>query len=131
MTLDGVDLSPLFISGATSHTGDTASPTSDALSLRNLYWHFPFYHPDFVDTRPQSAIRAGKYRLIYHYETRRVELFDLDKDPGATNDPSNRLPVPARKLEKELMTSEEPTAEPQALMRTSYALFCMHTTNIH
>src|SRR3546814_5969012 len=65
MTLDGVDLSPLFISGATSHTGDTASPTSDALSLRNLYWHFPFYHPDFVDTRPQSAIRAGKYKLIY------------------------------------------------------------------
>src|SRR3546814_3664817 len=82
--------SDLFISGATSHTGDTASPTSDALSLRNLYWHFPFYHPDFVDTRPQSAIRAGKYKLIYHYETRRVELFDLDKDPGETNDLSKR-----------------------------------------
>src|SRR3546814_16186464 len=85
MTLDGVDLSPLFISGATSHTGDTASPTSDALSLRNLYWHFPFYHPDFVDTRTQSAIRAGKYKLIYNSETRRVALFDLDKDQDEKN----------------------------------------------
>ena len=61
---------------------------------RPLFWHFPFYHPegekfgrakpdiginDFVtsQTRPHSAIRYGRYKLIYFDEDQRAELYKV------------------------------------------------------
>jgi arylsulfatase A len=85
---------------------------------RDLYWHFPYYHPekgfakalkeigieDFAvsQTRPQSAIRRGKYKLWYFYEDNRIELYDLMKDPGEQNDLSQSQPDTAASLRKAL-----------------------------
>ncbi len=44
-----------------------------------LGWHFP--HGVF-----QAAVRMGGYKLIYHYKTGKVELFDLSNDIGEVRD---------------------------------------------
>lgn len=89
--LDGVSLLPLF-----------KDPSGRKWPRRNLYWHFPFYHPDFVDTRPQSALREGRYKLIWFYETQRAALYDLREDPGEANDLSRSMPGRTRRMTREL-----------------------------
>jgi arylsulfatase A len=51
---------------------------------RNLYWHFPHYSPQHG--KPGAAIRSGNYKLIEWYEDGKLELYDLSKDEGETND---------------------------------------------
>lgn len=51
---------------------------------RDLYWHFPHYSPQLG--RPSAAMRRGKWKLIEHYETGKVELYNLDEDIGEKND---------------------------------------------
>jgi arylsulfatase A-like enzyme len=53
-------------------------------------------------TFPQSAIRKGKYKLIYFYEENKFELYNLGKDPLESNDLSNIQPWDALALKKEL-----------------------------
>lgn len=95
-------------------------PSSDrpANTQRNLLWHFPYYHPetgfakapesigidDFVTsrTRPQSAIRRGKYKLLHFAEDDRIELYDLSKDIGEQRDLSGEQADIARRLRDEL-----------------------------
>ena len=85
---------------------------------RDLYWHFPYYHPekgfakalkeigigDFAvsQTRPQSSLRRGKYKLLYFYEDHRIELYDLMRDPGEQNDLSQSQPKTAVLLKEVL-----------------------------
>lgn len=69
--LDGLDLAPLL-----------ADPTSQ-LPRDALYFHYPHYYPT---TTPVSAIRAGRWKLLEYLEDGRVELYDLDDDPGETRD---------------------------------------------
>jgi uncharacterized sulfatase len=85
---------------------------------RSLVWHFPYYHPergfadaptrigvdDFVasQTRPQSAIRRGSYKLIQFAEDDRVELYELSTDVSEQNDLSAIRPEVAEKLQGEL-----------------------------
>lgn len=90
--LDGASLLPLFTN---------ASPSGWKRKL--LYWHFPYYHPDFVDTRPQSAVREGNYKLIYFYETRQAELYDLRRDPGETRNLSAAMPLKTRQMTADLL----------------------------
>lgn len=107
-----LDLYPTFAGLA---GGDT-SPALDGQSFlpllrdpdnppeleRSLYWHFPYYHPEkkfaqspreigiddgvTSQTRPHSAIRRGKWKLLWFHEDDRIELFDLGSDPGEGND---------------------------------------------
>jgi arylsulfatase A len=104
-TLDGLSLVPTL--------GD---PTKQM--VRPLYWHFPYYHPeqgfdqasksigvdDFAisQTRPQSAIRRGNWKLIYFDESDRGELYDLSHDVGEQTDLSEAQPTVARRLQREL-----------------------------
>jgi len=86
---------------------------------RNLYWHFPYYHPegskfgnaigqigvdDFrvSQTRPHSAIRKGPYKLIYFEEEGDSELYDIENDVSEQNDLSQTLPSVAEELEPDL-----------------------------
>lgn len=85
---------------------------------RSLIWHFPYYHPetkfsqaatqigvaDFrvSQTRPQSALRKGPYKLIRFAEDERMELYDLEQDISETNELSARLPLIAQRLGDEL-----------------------------
>jgi arylsulfatase A len=105
--LDGISLLPLF-----------KNPQEQV--NRAIYWHFPYYHPegkkfgqakpsiginDFVisQTRPQSAIRKGDYKLLYFEEDQRTELYDLGKDLSEQKDLSQDFPGVTKDLKTNLL----------------------------
>ncbi len=105
-SLDGVSFVPAL-------RGDAVKRTTPAV------WHFPYYHPErgyphnadkigvgdpFVaKTKPLSAIREGRYKLLYFHEDERVELYDLAEDIGEQHDLSGRRPELARRLRNRLL----------------------------
>tara|TARA_B100000965_G_C19577652_1_gene752045 strand:- start:1117 stop:2232 length:1116 start_codon:yes stop_codon:yes gene_type:complete len=52
-----------------------------------IFWHYPHYSNQ--GGFPGGAIRSGNYKLIERYEDGRTHLFDLNKDPGESNDIAN------------------------------------------
>ncbi len=89
------------------------------LAVRSLFWHLPHYCNQ--GSRPSSAVRLEDWKLIRHYETGVLELYDLHSDPGeSTNlvpslDRTDRtLTLLVRHLEVELtMTAAQlPTGNP-------------------
>lgn len=65
---------------------------------RDLFWHFPAYleayrglDGDFRAT-PYSIVRSGDWKLIYYYEDRNIELFNLKEDPYETHDVAEEYP---------------------------------------
>ncbi|TWT56767.1 Arylsulfatase [Thalassoglobus neptunius] len=105
-SIDGVSFLPML-----------QDPQTDL--TRDLNWHFPYYHPergytdslteigvnDFAvsQTRPQSAIRSGKYKLLYFDENDRSELYDLSTDISEQNDLSASQPMRTMMLRNRLM----------------------------
>ena len=87
---------------------------------RSLIWHFPYYHPEpgFKDaiptigvndftvsqTRPQSALRHGRYKIIQFAEDDRIELYDLETDLAEQHDLSASLPEIAAQMRTRLDT---------------------------
>ena len=51
---------------------------------RPFFWHFPHYTNQ--GGRPAGAVRDGHWKLIAHYDTGRVELYDLSNDIGELHD---------------------------------------------
>ena len=127
----GIDLLPTFcaVSGAhlpedTALDGQSIAPllrgeTALALAERPLYWHFPYYHPETrfdarsptigVDdgqvsqTRPHSAMRQGRFKVLYFYEDARTELYDLLDDPAEQHDLASDMPEKAQAMRDGLM----------------------------
>lgn len=115
----GYDFLPTFFELAGGKADDLPTPI-DGVSLypllhqhplpedRKLVWHFPYYHPesgfkkapnqigidDFAvsQTRPQSAMRKGRYKVLYFDEEQRCEIYDLDADVGEQTDLSATHP---------------------------------------
>lgn len=71
------------------------------LEKRALYWHFPQYSNHGAQS-PGGAIRYGNYKLIEYFENFRVELFDLQADPGEQHDLSATAPGIVKDLTKKL-----------------------------
>ena len=108
VALDGRNVLPLWRG---------AVPTA-AERERPLVWHFPYYHPetgyadalpnigvsDFAvsQTRPQSALRVGDWKLVHFYEGDRDELYHLAADPGEQRDLAAREPRRAKVLRNRL-----------------------------
>ncbi|MCG6186013.1 sulfatase [Maribellus maritimus] len=82
---DGVDLSPILTQNTT-------------LTRDELFWHYPHYHGSAW--KPGSAIRKDTWKLIVHYEDNKIELFNLDSDPGETTDISTTHPEKVAELKK-------------------------------
>ena len=82
--VDGLDVSSLFNKPGTS------------LNRESLFWHYPHFANQ--GGRPAGAVRHGNWKLIEHYEDQRVELFDLDRDPGETADLAGQQPEVANHL---------------------------------
>jgi arylsulfatase A-like enzyme len=79
--LDGLSLMPLL-------RGEKELPR------HNLYWHYPQYHT----LEPHSAIRSGKWKLIKFYEDGRLQLFNIESDPGEKLDLAALEPKMTRNL---------------------------------
>ena len=108
VVLDGRNVLPTW-QGAKSPAAESA---------RTFVWHFPYYHPetgyakakpaigvdDFAvsQTRPQSAIRVGQWKLLHFYEEERDELYDLADDLSEQRDLAAREPGRARALRRQL-----------------------------
>ena len=78
---DGADLSGLL-------TGRQRELNRDA-----IFWHLPAYLEASGGgwrSTPGSAIRMGDWKLIEHFETGRLELYNLATDIGETQDLSSR-----------------------------------------
>ncbi|WP_438481192.1 sulfatase [Oleiharenicola lentus] len=93
VALDGVSLASLFTQQSRTLPRDT------------LTWHFPYYHPPVVKTKPISSIRQVNLKLIYFYEERRSELYDLQADPAEQHDLASERPAEAARLRKALEKS--------------------------
>lgn len=109
-SIDGVSFLPLL-----------QGKTPNADSYRPLIWHFPYYHPEMKayqkapakigkedgyisQTKPQSSIRQGDFKLMYFYEDDRIELYNLRDDPSERNDLSRTMHAQAIKLKNTLLT---------------------------
>ncbi len=62
---------------------------------REIFWHFPAYleaykgdkrNTDAFRTRPTSVVRSGDFKLHEFYEDGHVELYNIRKDIGETQD---------------------------------------------
>lgn len=81
--VDGQSLAPLF--------KQSGHPRRAA-----LYWHYPHYSNQ--GGRPGGAVRQGDFKLIEFYENRRLELYNLKRDPGETRNLATERPRQARAL---------------------------------
>ena len=61
-----------------------------------IVWFYPHYHGS--NWRPGAAIRAGRWKLLEHYAYQKVELFDLEEDPGEKKDLSGEQPEKTKEL---------------------------------
>lgn len=68
---------------------------------RNIFWHYPHYSNQ--GGKPSAAMRSGNYKLIYHYEDQKVELFDLEKDLAEKNNIASENNMMVEQLKKQLM----------------------------
>ena len=74
---DGVSLVPLLAD-------------SGPIAPRAFYWHYPHYHGS--TWTPGAAIRVGNWKLIEFYHWQKVELYNLQDDPGERSDLSQQRP---------------------------------------
>ncbi len=81
--LDGKSLMPLL-------KGESKIDRED------VYWHFPHYHGSLW--KPGSAIRHGDWKLVQHFESNTVELYDLKNDIGEMEDLSSKFPEKTQDL---------------------------------
>lgn len=72
-----------------------------SLAENLLYWHYP--HFSNQGGRPSAALRENQYKLIYFFETRNAELYDLEKDPEEMYDLSRTKARIARKMQSNLL----------------------------
>ncbi len=85
---DGVNLMPLL-------QGD------DAFDRGPIFWHYPHYGNQGGE--PGSAVRHKNWKLIEFFEDHRLELYDVDADPGETVDCSPTHPAMAHDLHQTLV----------------------------
>jgi len=103
--VDGVSLVPLL-----RGTGK--------LDRHALYWHYPHYSNQ--GGVPGGAVRAGDYKLIEFYEDGRLELYNLARDVGESEDLSRKDPRRAAQLHDMLKRWRESVGAAMPLPNPKY-----------
>lgn len=68
-----------------------------------LYWEWPTYdwkEKAYTPNGLMQAVRQGKWKLLRHLADQPWELYNLDKDPGETNDLANKHPEIVDQMQK-------------------------------
>ncbi len=68
------------------------------LNRENIFWHYPHYGNQ--GGGQAAAIRSGDYKLIYFFEDKPSELYDLSADIGEKNNLIEEMPEKSKELEK-------------------------------
>ncbi len=68
---------------------------------RTLYWHYPHYSNQ--GGKPGAAMREGNWKLIYNYEDKSIELYDLRLDVQEQNNLSLVRKETAARLQEKLL----------------------------
>jgi arylsulfatase A-like enzyme len=68
---------------------------------RVIIWDYPHYSNQ--GGKPGAAILRGKYKLIYHFEDNRIELFNLDADIGEQSNIASEHKAKSRVFRKKLL----------------------------
>lgn len=82
--LDGVSLKPVL--------------EGKRIEDRDLFWHKASQRPTSTGDYVASAIRSGNWKLLDFYLQDRVELYDLSKDEGETQNLASEHPEIVREL---------------------------------
>lgn len=83
--LEGGNIAPLFADGS----GEVSRP------LPGLLFHFPHYQGS---NTPQSAIRAGDFKLLKFYETGELQLYNLTTDISEQHNLTASMPEKTSEL---------------------------------
>ncbi len=70
-----------------------------------IFWHYPHYGNQ--GGTPGSSVRSGDYKLIEFFEDGRLELYNLRKDIGETNNVVKKSPAIAKRLHAQLQAWRE------------------------
>ena len=92
--IDGISLIPHLKTGA-------------ELNRKDIFWHFPHYHTS--QWKPGGAIRQGDWKLVEHYESNKIELFNLKDDVGESKNLNLIYPEKTESLLKRLHELQKKT----------------------
>ncbi len=124
LPITGVDFYPTFVNIAHGKQTKDLDGTNISLLIKNntynrdLYWHFPAYLQSYANSgqdwraTPYSSIRSGDWKLIYYYEDKSTELFNLKEDQGEQNDLSRIRLDKKKELYSKLMNWLKETQAP-------------------
>ncbi len=110
--------------------GDSLVPVLEgsdhSLESRSLFWHFPAYLEAAGKsgpwrTTPAGAIREGRWKLIEFFEDGRLELYDLEADPGETRNLAKQEPEIRERLHRLLVEWRESVKAPMPVALTQAA----------
>ena len=122
--ISGIDFYPTFVDLAHGKQTDDLdgkdifSLIEDNAYTRDLYWHFPAYLQSYAKSgkdwraTPYSSIRSGDWKLIYYYEDKSVELFNLKEDLEEQYDLSQKRVDKKDELYSKLMNWLKETKAP-------------------
>ena len=120
----GVDFYPTFVHLAKGETSgnldgrDIFEVVENEETERDLFWHFPAYLESYLNggkdfrARPYSSIRSGNWKLIYNYEDKSMELYNLKEDLGETRNMAELNPQKKEELYNKLMKWIDDTNAP-------------------
>jgi arylsulfatase A-like enzyme len=69
---------------------------------RKLFWHYPHYSNQ--GGKPGAAIRAGAYKLIYYFESKTTELFNIATDVGEQKNIAAQHPKIVKQMSTQLLS---------------------------
>ena len=98
--LDGQD----FTDQLSLEEKKTERETSKVDLPRSLLFHYPHvWGPQGEGYQPHSALRLGKWKVIYFYQDQRWELYDLQADIGEANDLATAEPKQLEEMQGRLL----------------------------
>ena len=132
--VSGLDFYPTFLEAIGAKPSEGKEIDGDSLvpllsgkgefpKDRSLYWHFPVYLQNYAGeedqsrdakfrTRPGTVLRKGKWKLHEYFEDGALLLYDLEKDPGETNDLAAEKPKKLQALKADMYAWRKRTGSP-------------------